>query len=84
MERWYTKEARKRDNRYLLGLAVNKMVLFGGRVMLAHNEILCPFHKWFLKVLEQAPDRPSRICSSVSNSSSRARPRRTLSRFNRW
>ncbi len=56
--KWYSAEAFKHDNLYLLRHAVNNLVLFGGRLILAHNEMLYPYHKWFLHVLEQAPDRP--------------------------
>ncbi|MGB8981494.1 MAG: nucleotidyltransferase domain-containing protein [Anaerolineales bacterium] len=55
---WYCGEALKQGNRYLLGTAVSKLILFGGRLILAHNEMLYPYHKWFLKVLENARDKP--------------------------
>jgi len=56
---WYCGEALKRGNQYLLGTAVSKLILFGGRLILTHNEMLYPYHKWFLKVLERAQDKPS-------------------------
>lgn len=56
--KWYSAEAFKHDNLYLLRHAVNNLVLFGGRLILTHNEMLYPYHKWFLKVLEKAPRRP--------------------------
>jgi predicted nucleotidyltransferase len=55
---WYCGEALAKGNRYLLGTAVSKLTLFGGRLILAHNEMLYPYHKWFLKVLEAAEERP--------------------------
>lgn len=55
---WYYKQAGKRDDPYLRMFSVNKMVLFAGRLILAHNRILYPYHKWFLKTLETAPERP--------------------------
>ena len=55
---WYCGEALAKGNRYLLGMAVSKFVLFGGRLILAHNEMLYPYHKWFLKVLERAKEKP--------------------------
>lgn len=58
---WFTTEARKRDNRYLMMTAVSKLVLFGGRMILAHNEQLYPYHKWFLRVLEHVEDRPANL-----------------------
>src|SRR5512142_349056 len=34
---WYCGEALKRENQYLLGTSVSKLILFGGRLILAHN-----------------------------------------------
>ena len=62
---WYCGEARKQGNRYLLGTAVSKLILFGGRLLLAHNEILYPYHKWFLKVLERAQEKPSDFMACI-------------------
>ncbi|VBB85992.1 Putative protein of unknown function [Podospora comata] len=56
--RWYCSEGRKKNNPYLLNLAASKLVLFGGRLILAHNEMLYPFHKWFLRLLGDAPEKP--------------------------
>ena len=44
--RWFSKEGRKKGDGYLVVLAVRKLVLFGGRLVLAENEVLYPFHKW--------------------------------------
>jgi predicted nucleotidyltransferase len=62
---WYCAEARQRGNLYLLGTAVSKLILFGGRLILAHNERLYPYHKWFLKVLERAEYKPSGMMSCI-------------------
>ena len=63
---WYAHEARKLGDRYLLGLAVSRTVLFGGRMILAHNERLFPYHKWFLRVLEAVPDRPADLMPRIA------------------
>lgn len=44
---------------------MNKLILFGGRLLLAHNEMLYPYHKWFLNVLERAKDKPSGLLASI-------------------
>ena len=62
---WYCGEALAKSNQYLLGTAVSKLVLFGGRLILAHNEMLYPYHKWFLKVLEGAKDKPSDLMACI-------------------
>jgi hypothetical protein len=41
------------------------MILFGGRLILAHNEMLYPYHKWFLKVLEKAKEKPLDLMSCI-------------------
>jgi hypothetical protein len=63
---WYTSEALKLGNPYLLGVSVSKLVLFGGRLILAHNELLYPYHKWFLRVLEDAADKPADLMPAIS------------------
>ena len=62
---WYCGEALSKKNQYLLGTAMSKLILFGGRLILAHNEMLYPYHKWFLKVLEGAQDRPSDLMDCI-------------------
>lgn len=63
---WYTTQAARQDNAYLLGLAVSKLSLFAGRLVLAHNEQLYPFHKWFLRALEQAAHKPSGLVEAIT------------------
>lgn len=62
---WYCGEATRQGNRYLLGVAVSKLILFGGRLILAHNEMLYPYHKWFLRVLEKASDKPADLMTCL-------------------
>lgn len=56
---WYMGEAEKRGDPYLLNHAAGQLVLYGGRLILAHNRILYPYHKWFMRVLNGAPDKPA-------------------------
>lgn len=62
---WYAHEALKLNDRYLLGTAASRLVLFGGRLILAHNELLYPYHKWFLRVLGQAADKPVDLMARI-------------------
>jgi len=41
------------------------LILFSGRLILAHNELLYPYHKWFLRVLEGAADKPDGLLESI-------------------
>jgi predicted nucleotidyltransferase len=62
---WYCGEALRKGNQYLLGTAIHKMILFGGRLILAHNQMLYPYHKWFLKVLDKAKEKPSGLMACI-------------------
>ncbi len=59
--RWMAGEAEKKDDPYLLATASSRVVLFAGRLLLAHNQLLYPFHKWFLRIVESAADKPDGI-----------------------
>ncbi len=63
---WYAHEALRLGNDYLRGVAVARTVLFGGRMLLAHNERLYPYHKWFLRVLEEVPNRPRDLMERIA------------------
>jgi hypothetical protein len=62
---WFCDEALKKGNRYLLNTAVSNLILFGGRMILAHNELLYPYHKWFLRILEKAEKKPSDLMEKI-------------------
>ncbi|MFN8528624.1 MAG: hypothetical protein U0670_08450 [Anaerolineae bacterium] len=55
---WYVGEAVKRNNPYLLARTTADLTLFGGRLILAYNRLLYPYHKWLLRQLENATDKP--------------------------
>lgn len=57
--RWYYSEALRQQNPYLVFLSIQKLILFSSRIVLAHNELFFPYHKWMLRVLQSAPLRPS-------------------------
>lgn len=62
---WYTGEAVQKANPYLLSLSASKLALFGGRLILAHNEMLYPYHKWFLRVLAQVQHKPEHLIEQI-------------------
>jgi hypothetical protein len=62
---WYLGEAEKRNDRYLLTHAVSDLVLYGGRLILAHNEVLYPYHKLFMTELEKAPEKPEKLTELI-------------------
>jgi hypothetical protein len=62
---WFASEALSKQDPYLLSMATSKLCLFGGRIVLAHNELLYPYHKWFMRVLAQAPDKPAGLLPAI-------------------
>jgi hypothetical protein len=44
---------------------VGRLILFGGRLILGHNELLYPYHKWLLRVLADAQDRPDGLLEAI-------------------
>lgn len=62
---WFIKEAEKRGDNYLLTRAITDLILFGGRLILAHNEILYPFHKLFMNELKRAPEKPANLIQLI-------------------
>jgi len=58
MQHWLMHEAERHGNRYTINRAANQLALFAGRLILAHNRRLFPFHKWLTRALEAAPDKP--------------------------
>jgi hypothetical protein len=62
---WYCGEALRLKNNYLLGTAVSKFILFSGRLILAHNEMLYPYHKWFFRVLQGAQHQPADLLPAM-------------------
>jgi hypothetical protein len=62
---WYASEALRRDDRYLLTRAVGDFVLFGGRLILEHNDALYPYHKHLLTALRAVPDAPDGLCALI-------------------
>jgi len=62
---WFCGEALRKNNRYLLNLSVTKLVLFGGRLILMENRILFPYHKWFLRILADAPKKPEGLMQAI-------------------
>mgnify|MGYP000571883026 CR=1 FL=1 len=56
--RWFVDEADKRDDPYLRHHAATQLALFGGRLLLAHDRTLFPFHKWFSRTLAEVTEKP--------------------------
>ena len=58
MQHWLFHEAERHDNRYTMTRAASQLALFTGRLILAHNRRLFPYHKWLPRTLEAVPEKP--------------------------
>jgi hypothetical protein len=58
IQHWLVHEAARHGNRYTLTRAASQLALFSGRLILAHNRTLFPYHKWLPRTLESVPDKP--------------------------
>ena len=57
-QKWYIEEAEKKQSLYLMAHATSEMVFYAARLLLAYNRILYPYHKWLMRAVEDAPDKP--------------------------
>jgi hypothetical protein len=69
-------EAAKRDDPYLAGWAASRLALLACRLVLAHNRVLYPYHKWLLRTVAEVPDRPDDYVDLVRRPGDRADPGR--------
>ena len=58
IQNWLFHEAARHGNRYTMTRAASQLALFAGRLILAHNRRLFPYHKWLTRTLEAVPDKP--------------------------
>jgi hypothetical protein len=62
---WYVGEAAKRRQGYLMMHMCSDLILYGGRLLLAHNRVFFPYYKWFIQVLEETPNRPADLIEKI-------------------
>ncbi len=58
IQNWLFHEAERHGNRYTMTRAASQLALFAGRLILAQNKTLFPYHKWLPRTLEAVPDKP--------------------------
>jgi len=59
--RWFVDEAAARDNPYLRSYAATQLALFGGRLLLANDRTLFPYHKWLSRELREIDATPEGV-----------------------
>lgn len=65
--KWYFYEGLKRNNPLLMDYSRTNYIMFAGRLILAHNEILFPSYKWLLKELEKAEAKPDHFMQLLND-----------------
>jgi hypothetical protein len=63
--RWYYSEGVRQESEYLMILSLQKLVLFGSRIILTQNELFFPYHKWMLRLLGEAERKPAGIQAEI-------------------
>lgn len=61
MGRWLMNEASRHNNPYTITRAASQLSLYAGRLILAHNRTLYPFHKWLMHALESVDEKPAEL-----------------------
>ena len=61
IQHWLMNEAARHNNRYTILRAASQLALYSGRLILAHNRILFPYHKWLPRTLACAPEKPDEM-----------------------
>ena len=59
IQNWLFHEAARHGNRYTILRAASQLSLYAGRLILAHNRRLFPYHKWLPRTLELVPEKPA-------------------------
>ncbi len=62
---WFASEAERRSDPYLASWAANRLVLFGCRLLLAHNRVLFPYHKWLLRAVGDLREKPDGLLDLI-------------------
>lgn len=66
IQNWLMGEAERHGNLYTKSRAASQLVLHAGRLMLAYNRVLFPYHKWFLHYLEKCEQKPSHFAENIN------------------
>ncbi|MEM6930989.1 MAG: hypothetical protein AAF602_28900, partial [Myxococcota bacterium] len=67
IQHWLMNEAERHGNRYVVLRAASQLALFAGRLILAHNRRLFPYHKWLVRTLEIVADKPDGFLDRVQS-----------------
>ncbi|GGI57885.1 nucleotidyltransferase domain-containing protein [Winogradskyella haliclonae] len=66
IQNWLMGEAERHDNIYTKSRAASQLVLFAGRLILAYNRVLFPYHKWFYEYLSRCNAKPRNLIKEMN------------------
>jgi len=66
IQNWLMGEAARHANPYTTLRAASQLALYAGRLILAHNRVLYPYHKWLTRALEEAPEKPAGFMTALA------------------
>ena len=67
IQHWLFHEAARHQNRYTMIRAASQLALFCGRLLLAHNRRLFPYHKWLPEALDSIAEKPAGFMRCFNN-----------------
>ncbi|OEK00600.1 hypothetical protein BFP97_03360 [Roseivirga sp. 4D4] len=67
MQNWLMGEANRHDNIYTKSRAATQLAFYAGRLILAYNKVLYPYHKWLMHYLEKCPDKPDSVLENIKS-----------------
>ena len=65
IQHWLIHESLRHGNRYTITRAASQLALFSGRLILAHNRRLFPYHKWLTRALDAVEDKPAQLLAHI-------------------
>lgn len=67
MQNWLMNEADRHDNLYAKTRAASQLALYAGRLILAHNRVLYPYHKWLIHYLGKCQHKPENLLENIDS-----------------
>lgn len=67
IQNWMMGEADRHSNLYTKTRAASQLTLFAGRLILAHNRMFFPYHKWFLQYIDKCPEKPADFLINIDS-----------------
>ncbi len=90
IQNWLMGEATRHQNLYTQTRAASQLVLFSGRLILVHNSVFFPYHKWFIQYLNRCKEKQTGFIDDINsllkepNSSNATRLFESLREFKDW